>query len=208
MTDQDRQQVIALAAVFQAALLADEVARTGLLPAESASPLLDAVLDLDPNDFDAVYPDPVALAPGLALLDAALNGGEGQNSRAIAHALSLVQLANIARRDSALLNVLRNRLLALSALPEATDRSQQTGLCRLLAGVYVDTFGSLRFRIRVQGDPANLQQEDNAARIRALFLAGVRAAFLWQQSGGRRWHMLFSRRRLGEAVRALRPASH
>ena len=32
--------------------------------------------------------------------------------------------------------------------------------------------------------------------IRALLLAGIRSAFLWRQLGGRRWKLLFRRRRL------------
>jgi len=41
-----------------------------------------------------------------------------------------------------------------------------------------------------------LQQSTNAARIRALLLAGIRSARLWRQLGGHRWQLLFSRRKL------------
>ncbi|WP_243260442.1 DUF489 family protein, partial [Pseudomonas aeruginosa] len=40
------------------------------------------------------------------------------------------------------------------------------------------------------------QVSSNAARIRALLLAGIRSARLWRQLGGSRWQMVFSRRRL------------
>ncbi len=33
-------------------------------------------------------------------------------------------------------------------------------------------------------------------QTRALLLAGIRSAFLWRQLGGRRWRLLFQRRRL------------
>ena len=42
----------------------------------------------------------------------------------------------------------------------------------------------------------HLQQPNNAAKIRALLLTGIRAARLWRQLGGHRWQLLFSRRKL------------
>ncbi|MNJ04984.1 High frequency lysogenization protein HflD [compost metagenome] len=41
-----------------------------------------------------------------------------------------------------------------------------------------------------------LQQASNASKIRALLLAGIRAARLWRQLGGHRWQLVFSRRKL------------
>ncbi|MGK0404322.1 DUF489 family protein, partial [Alcanivorax borkumensis] len=52
-------------------------------------------------------------------------------------------------------------------------------------------------------EPAHLQDDNKAARIRALFLAGVRAAFLWHQLGGRRWHLLFQRKRLISVIESI-----
>lgn len=41
-----------------------------------------------------------------------------------------------------------------------------------------------------------LQQPNNAAKIRALLLAGIRSARLWRQLGGHRWQLVFSRSKL------------
>jgi high frequency lysogenization protein len=46
----------------------------------------------------------------------------------------------------------------------------------------------------------HLQQSDNAAKIRALLLAGIRSARLWRQLGGHRWQMIFSRRKMLDAL--------
>ena len=45
------------------------------------------------------------------------------------------------------------------------------------------------------GEQTYLRNNDNAAKIRALLLAGIRAAVLWQQLGGSRWTLFWSRRR-------------
>ena len=100
------------------------------------------------------------------------------------------------RKNEDTVSILRNRLLALSGQQAHFDKFSDVAFCHRIAGIYVDTLGTFRFRIQVKGDPAHLQDDDKAARIRALFLAGVRAAFLWHQLGGRRWHLLFHRKRL------------
>ena len=46
----------------------------------------------------------------------------------------------------------------------------------------------------------HLQQTDTAAKIRALLLAGIRSARLWRQLGGHRWQLIFSRRKLLDAL--------
>ena len=63
-----------------------------------------------------------------------------------------------------------------------------------LAELYVDTMGTFNYRIQVKGDPRYLQQEDIASKVRASFLAGVRAAMLWRQLGGSRLQFLLGKR--------------
>jgi high frequency lysogenization protein len=54
-----------------------------------------------------------------------------------------------------------------------------------------------------------LKDDENQHRIRALLLAGIRAAWLWRQVGGSRWRVLFGRTALLEAAREyLRAAQH
>lgn len=194
---QQRQKVLSLGALFQAALLADQIAASGSRDADAMRPLMNSILILDTNCVDEVYPDISALRPGLRLLRDALTGNQRRdNIRQVGHALSLIQLARVVGRNRAVLGNLRHRLEALVAQREHFPDTTSREFCHRAAGVYTNTLSTLKYRIRVQGTPAFLQNEDNAAAIRALFLSGIRAAFLWQQSGGRRWQLLFGRRRL------------
>jgi high frequency lysogenization protein len=52
-----------------------------------------------------------------------------------------------------------------------------------------------------------LQNENLAAKIRVLLFAGVRAAVLWQQCGGKRWHLLFQRKRISADLKRLLSAN-
>lgn len=197
----DEQQVIALAAIFQAALLADRLAHGYHAHPGAVGVLTESVLSLDSTSADEVFPDPAVLDTGLSALERVLREGQNKgNNRPIAYTLGLVQLAHRLRKNSALTDILRNRLEALRAQRAHFDDPSDSNFCHRLAGIYQDTLGSLRFRIRVQGEPDYLNSEDTAARIRALFLAGIRAAFLWHQAGGRRWHFLTRRPRLLKAL--------
>jgi high frequency lysogenization protein len=58
-------------------------------------------------------------------------------------------------------------------------------------------------RIQVSGSPQILQRDENAEKVRALLLAGIRSAVLWRQSGGRRWQLIFNRRKVIHHARDL-----
>jgi high frequency lysogenization protein len=70
-----------------------------------------------------------------------------------------------------------------------------------LAAIYSDTVSHLSPRIIVKGEPLHLKNPDNQNRIRSNLLAGIRAAMLWRQVGGRRWQILFGQRQLLESAR-------
>ncbi len=76
-------------------------------------------------------------------------------------------------------------------------------LCHSISGIYQDTLSHQRFRIKVTGSAQHLQNSRNADIIRALLLAGIRAAFLWRQLGGHRWRLLLQRKKLLQASQNL-----
>ncbi len=193
----EQQQLLALAAVLEAAQLADDVAQCGDCDPKAFEALIAGVMALDADDFDSIYAQPARLREGVSLLNRSLNkDSAGANLRPLNYGLALLHLAGKLRKNDDTVSILRNRLLALSGQQAHFDKFSDDAFCHRIAGIYVDTLGTFRFRIQVKGDPAHLQDDDKAARIRALFLAGVRAAFLWHQLGGRRWHLLFHRKRL------------
>ena len=69
-----------------------------------------------------------------------------------------------------------------------------------LASIYSDIISPLAPRIQVAGNPDHLRQPVNQQRVRALLLAGVRAAVMWRQMGGRRRQILFNRKRIVESA--------
>ena len=73
--------------------------------------------------------------------------------------------------------------------------------------LYQDNISPLQPRIMVRGEPSFLRDAAIAARIRALLLAGIRAAVLWRQLDGSRWRLLVARRQFVDTARRLRESS-
>ncbi len=151
-----------------------------------------------------MYGDVGALRSGLLRLQKLLGGAPDDALRLpLRYAMTVVQLADRLRRDRAMLAVLGERLAALASdEPAGLD-----ALCAELANLYQDTLSTLTPRVQVVGDAGHLQRRPVAEHIRALLLAAVRAAILWQQRGGRRWRILLQRRHLQNATETLLRAS-
>lgn len=201
--DQTQQQAIALAAVFQTAMLVDELARTGSMPNQSAQALLQAILIQNPNSFNEIYPNIHDLRIGLNGLRSALE----KNKKTIS--------ADIGRYIFSLLHlqkILDNNPFMLKQLGEGIERAarqaqhfglEHENMHASLAETYKQTLSSMSYRIKVTGNPNHLKSEHTANKVRALLLGGIRATKLWRQVGGRRWHFLFKRKKLIEAIDSL-----
>ena len=69
----EQQQLLALAAVFEAAQLADDVAQRGDCDSQAFEALIAGVMELDADNFDGVYSQPGLLREGVSLLSRSLS---------------------------------------------------------------------------------------------------------------------------------------
>ncbi|MDH1012663.1 high frequency lysogenization protein HflD [Pseudomonas nicosulfuronedens] len=197
-------QIIALSGVFEAASLVDRLARTGQIPEAPLGCMLGSLLVRDPKTTLDVYGgDTANLREGFRALVSALERDPNSLQREpLRYALSLIGLERqLSKRDD-MLDIMGTRL------DQIQQQVQHFGLVHenviaSCAGLYQDTLSTFRQRIQVHGDMRHLQINANAARIRALLLAGIRSARLWRQLGGNRWQMLFSRKKMLNELRPL-----
>lgn len=202
-----REQLIALAAVFQAATLVDKLARTGQVSDADTGCLLGGLLVRDPQSTLEVYGgDDLNLREGYKALASALERNPASLQRdPLRYALLLLGLERqLAKRDD-LLQVIGTRLdqIQLQVGHFGLTHDNVVAACGAL---YQDTISTFRQRIQVQGDMRFLQQAAVAAKVRALLLTGIRSARLWRQLGGHRWQLVFSRGKLlKELYPLLRP---
>lgn len=208
-TDLHRNKVLALAAVFQAAALADSLAWKGQADADSRKALLDSLFIFESDDPAVIYGDISRLRLGLRTLEECLvdgggTGGDNRQGDRLRYAMGLIHVERkLAGRDD-LLSALRRRLeQAQAQLPHFEDGVSGSGMIRNLAGIYVDVPGTLPQRIRIKGNEQRLKSEGVPEQVRAVLLAGIRAAWLWHRLGGRRWHLLFTRGQILDELRRL-----
>lgn len=196
---QDR--VTALAAVFQAAVLVEDIANQGAAPARAFAASVNSLFALDAPTVADVFPDAGGLATGREFLGAALRRDTGPADRnRISYVMAMLHLAGVLRGDADMQRIIRTRLGQVADGNGAPRDHVSDDITAKVAALYVDTFGSLSFRVQVKGDPRQLQVPEVAARIRAVLFAGIRAAHLWHHLGGRRWHLLFGARKMLEAL--------
>ncbi|MBD9501121.1 high frequency lysogenization protein HflD [Pseudomonas sp. BGr12] len=197
-------QIIALSGVFEAASLVDRLARTGQIPEAPLGCMLGSLLVRDPKTTLDVYGgDTANLREGFRALVSALERDPSSLQREpLRYALSLIGLERQLNKRPDMLDIMGTRL------DQVQQQVQHFGLVHenviaSCAGLYQDTLSTFRQRIQVHGDMRHLQINANAARIRALLLAGIRSARLWRQLGGNRWQMLFSRKKMLNELRPL-----
>lgn len=192
MKHNTKQQVIALAAVVQAATLVEQLARTGDMNLTQATPLLNALFVQNPEHFEDIYGELSNLKTGLVNLNAIFGKGTRISPDIARYVMSLLFLENKLSNASAMLNELGRGIAASQRQVEHFGVSHENTIASI-ADLYKETLSKLSFRIQVTGNPTYLQNPHTANRVRALLLAGIRAAILWRQCGGRRWHMLIKR---------------
>ncbi|MDC0598546.1 high frequency lysogenization protein HflD [Gammaproteobacteria bacterium] len=203
------QQTLALAGIAQAAFLVNQLGQHGLAAQDKLETLLNSLFVINPNSTEAVYGKISKLNLGLQLLQEILQGQSNllKNPNIIAYIFGLLHLEKKLAKNKAMLALIGTELLAIqSRHPELDDTAHYLTTPQLieeLAELYQRTISTLPFRIQVKGNMNFLKNEQTAKKIRAVLLAGIRSAVLWQQLGGKRWHLLFYRKRVAKDVSLL-----
>ncbi|GAC1373563.1 MAG: high frequency lysogenization protein HflD [Aquirhabdus sp.] len=77
-----------------------------------------------------------------------------------------------------------------------------------MATTYLETAGTLRTRLTIKGQQATLTDPTNVDCIRSCLFAGIQAAHIWHDLGGRPWQLIFGRRAMLEDIRLLAAMRH
>jgi high frequency lysogenization protein len=190
------EHTMALAGLFQAVGLVQQVAREGSADAEPFESSIASILRIDAQNTDAVYGSNRHLARGLQILCRQLGKQKSlQDSELMRYAVSLLFLERRLMRNTKMLVKVRDGIDAATLQSEHFPITHENVLARL-ADTYATTVSQLPPRIMVQGKPEYLNTPANANRIRALLLAGMRSAVLWRQLGGNRLRLLWTRKRI------------
>ncbi|MDH5514137.1 MAG: high frequency lysogenization protein HflD [Gammaproteobacteria bacterium] len=196
-------QTLALAGMYQAARLVQQTARGQTRDPQATAASLGSIFMTSPAHVDDVYRDVNGIRSGLSVLSQQL--GTDNSARDLELTGYVITLLHLERKLSGARHLLDNIASGLDAIRGDSEYGPEmtADVVSALAGIYTSTVSTLTPRIMVQGEPGILQATESRDMIRALLLAGMRAAVLWRQCGGSRIRLLFKRKAMLAHTNAL-----
>lgn len=197
----NEERVIALAGLFQACALTQQLASTGRCDESAMETGIASVFRIDAPSVTAVYGSVSGLRVGLRALVNQLDETD-QGMLVTKMAITVVRLERNLSAHQDLLDKLQTGIVAAQRQVEhfGQDSAQVTAR---LAELYTSVLSTLQPRVMVSGNPEQLQQPAVVEKIRSNLLAAVRSAVLWRQIGGRQWQLLVYRRQCIMLARGL-----
>ncbi len=187
-------RTLALAGVFRASALVNTLANEGTLSEDDLRVSVESIFETDPDDVIQVFGNINNLSLGFETLLNQL--GKDTNNRDVDISRYVVSMLFLERRlmkNPEMLETLSTGVELATRQSEHFSSTHENVIANL-ADLYSRTISELGPRIMVNGEEHYLTATAISNKIRTVLLAGIRSAVLWQQLGGRRWHILFHRR--------------
>lgn len=192
-----REQVMAFGGIWQAVKLVQQVAREGHADAAPFEASLNTLFVTDPQTTEEVYGAVANIELGLeTILDQFGDATNHRDMELTKYVIALMHLERKLARENDVMARLGQGIERAQSQIEHFGSPTHENVIASLAETYANTISTLAPKIIVQGEQGHLSNSHNAAKVRALLLAGIRSTVLWYQCGGRRLGLLFSRKKL------------
>ena len=192
--DNFEERTLALAGIFRAAALVNILANKGTLSEDDLRISVESIFETNPNDVIQVFGNTDNLTLGFQTMPNQLSKDSRNRNMDIArYIVSMLFLERGLMKNSAMLETLATGIDLATRQSEHFSTSHENVILNL-ADLYSRTISEIGPRIMVNGEQHILETTAISNKIRTLLLGGIRSAVLWQQLGGRRWHILFHRR--------------
>lgn len=198
-----RDQTIALAAVYQSAVMAHELANSGAVrDQKSWETSLNSLYKINASSTEDVFDNNMSgLALGLNTLIKSFNK-DSHYINVIKYTITLLSLASKLQSRPEMMEVIEKGLQDSKVLQNPEEPLNKAVVGKL-AQIYSKTISQMQPRVIVAGQPFHLKDPATTEKIRAVLLAGIRAAVLWRQVGGTQLQLLFKRKVYIEEAKTL-----
>jgi len=186
-------QTLALAGVYQAASLVKQLANQGKANNAQIESSIETLFRFDANTVEEVYGSAADISHGLGILRQQLAERNSRDIDITKYVISLIMLEKKLSNQATMLDKISERLEKTQEKSELFSLSHDNTYAKI-AEIYKDTISTLGPKIIVTGDQSYLSNPNNANKVRALLLAGIRSTVLWRQCGGSRWQFIFGRK--------------
>lgn len=227
-----QNQVLALAAVFQATQLVHIIATAGSnhlgdSGQKYARLLLQTALNIrsgnNPNQNSLVFFQHIhALKLGLKTLEQSLVMPYDPHPKAPPHkikrksakpalnyAMALLHLsAKVYRQPNFATTIEKKQRLILKQLAFFNYDYQHPSIIAALAQIYSETASTLSPKIMIKGSKLAFQDQHDVALIRALLFSGLQIAHYWRGLGGTPWKLILSKSKILREIRYFAELQH
>lgn len=192
---------IAMAGMLQTAALVRDLAKTGKADSKAFATSIHSLYKLKSDNILDIYGgDLEGLRYGLETLIEIFSKKTTRDPDISRYFVSLIFLERKLYVRKPLQAAIYQRILEAQKKAEYFDPLHEN-LITHLADTYLATISQFRYRIQILGARSYLSPPANLNKIRALLLAGIRAAVLWRQMGGNRLQIIFSEKKLVQATK-------
>lgn len=194
------QRAIALAALTQAVYLVDSIARKGMADSDDCRTMLESIFR-EPvaadQQISLYYNGTPALQTGLRICSRMLKGDNlPQHKALMTYSAGLLTLEGKLTQNRAIQQQLAAGMQRINNQRHYFGDTMHPNIIAAIADLYGETISQMKPRIMVRGKSEYLSQQGNTRRVRALLMAGLRAAHLWHSQGGGHLTLLFRRKAL------------
>ena len=194
-------RTLALAGVFRAASLVNTLANEGTISESDIKISVEGIFETDPDEAIQVYGSIENLSEGFTTMMNQLSKDSQKRNMDIArYVVSMLFLERRLMKNSDMLETLSTGVDLASRQSEHFSTIHENVIANI-ADLYSRTISELGPRIMVNGEQSHLETTAISNKIRTILLSGIRSAVLWQQLGGRRWHVIFQRNRYLQACK-------
>ncbi len=199
-----KDRTLALAGTFQAAYLVHQIATQGMTDNAALESSINSIFKIDTDSVEDVYGDINGVITGLSVLKRQLsNDRHRYDMQVTQYVVALLHLAKKLTKKPQVLQQIAEGISGATEQAKLFHNGHDNVIARL-ADIYQKTVSTIPPKIIVQGQHGHLSNPNNANKVRAILLAGIRSAILWMQCGGARWQVLFQRKSyVTETVRIL-----
>lgn len=188
-----QNRTIALAGMCQAVAVVHRLATSGYLQKADFQVCIGSLLQQSPECTLSTFGELHDLQTGLNALVQFFADMNANQQHCLRYLMGVLHLQSKLQKQNDMLAIIGDRLVQINQQAKHFEPAHDNVVANL-ADLYRDTISQFRFRIHVRGEASYLQQDRVANQVRSLLFAAIRSAILWQQLGGRRWHLLVYRK--------------
>lgn len=203
MKKTDANKTLALAGIFQAAYLVNQIAFNGELNENAYQTSLQSIFNLDSPDVPSIFNGSNGVRIGLSyVMRYGTKKPPFQETILIRYILHITELAKKVLKNPELFKHLQRRLEPIISQVSHLGLTNDI-VIHELASLYRQVFLGRQLQIPVRGKSDSLKKTIVVEKIYAVLVAGIRSAVLWYQVGGNRWQLFFLRRKLRDQANFL-----